>query len=70
MNSKTMTYAELKLELSKNQLDDDTLITFGAGDLSLTRVQPTQYGQNKQVIAANFEFNQIYLVTADGDTEE
>lgn len=67
---KKITYADLKREFAKWNITDDTEITFGAGDLSLNRVQAYGHNSDKTVITANVEFNQVYKVVADGDTFE
>jgi hypothetical protein len=66
---KTMTLGELKLKLQWLwDLDDNTEITIGQGDLSLYRAKTHLYkSDNRTPALINLEFNELYKVTVDPD---
>lgn len=72
---KTITLGQLKQQIAwVLELGDDTLITFGAGDLSFNRAKTRLYkldnsGKETSEIV-NIEFNQIYSVALDPDNLE
>ncbi|MGK5080484.1 hypothetical protein [Janthinobacterium sp. HLX7-2] len=58
----TMTLWELRLKLKiLDDLPDDTLVTFGSGDLSIHRARELRYPPEKNIPPmVNIEFNEIY----------
>lgn len=71
MKLKTITLGELRADLAWTaSLSDDTLITFGAGNLSYLRAKTRLYrdGTDTPEII-NIEFGEQYTVTHDPDSE-
>lgn len=66
---KTISLGELKARLKWVwELDDDTEIFLGAGDLSLYRAKTRLYrSDDKTPAMVNLEFNELYEVTMDPD---
>jgi hypothetical protein len=71
-NLKTITLGELKQRLAwVSELDDDTEIIFGGGDLNFCRAKTRLYRADNQTPAiVQIEFNQLYEVTMDPDSAE
>lgn len=69
MKPKTITLGDLKRKLSwVLALDDETKITFGAGDLSFSRAKTRLYrADNDTPEIVNIEFGELYRVTHDFD---
>lgn len=68
---KTISLGQLKSELAWLwDLADDTEVYFGAGDLSLYRPKTRLYKPDDKTPAiVQIEFNEIYAVTMDPDTD-
>ena len=65
---KTTTLAELRHELEwLLALPDDTIVTFGQGDLSFNRLKNRGPVEGPAVI--NVELNELYTVTHDFDED-
>lgn len=68
---KTITLGELKADLNwMRDLPDDTLITFGAGDLSYVRAKTRLYRPDDRTPAiVNIELGELYEITHDFDSD-
>lgn len=68
---KTITLGELRAELTALlKMRDDTAVYFGAGDLSYKRIKNRGPVDSKETGLMQFEFNQIYTVTVDLDSDK
>lgn len=62
---KTITVAALRMQLLNhlNSLDDNDLVTFGGGQLSLYR--PKERGPVTGRKVVDIEFNEVFVITAE-----
>lgn len=72
MKLKTITLGELRAALAwMDELSDDTLITFGSGDLSFVRPKTRLYQDDGETPAiVNIEFAELYKITHDFDAPD
>lgn len=68
---KTITLGELKTRLNwMRGLSDDTLITFGTGNLSFSDAKPTLHpSENSPPSIVNIEFGELYEVIHDFESD-